>query len=903
MKRNITKLNDYVYSNIQNVWVILNYFWSYIVDERELDSFLNLLRINKFQFSIDFLKYKDTKKYFIEVWNGRRWDFNNSLSINKNFDTSKFFFTTKLHELTNHSFLKDRVIPEKEFVLFNNNLLNQKFKEDFIDKNLNAEEKKELYMDVLTNNLSYFLKSLGTGKNKEFDSLVLQEKIKSMNEKKVGFTSDSSQTVDAIIWEEMFNFFVSTEFVLPYFISFEDKITPSNKSWGKYMDRSWEIDIVSFIKFLDETIKLDKYFLRFSFDYDTSWEITYVEDWKAIRLKSESSTYNSIGSELWGFTTSLFIFQEQPDLGEFARNLINSFPSAQILNPDSSIECSPFYITDNSYLWKNYIPKENIKDVFGMCKKYEYNPTGLIFWREYYSNIPLKFYPHVKAGLDERWMLEKGAHAWYCWATGTWKSQLAINTWKQLWNDNTYGYYIDNIGWLTERIRFYNKNLKFSTYTWWMDRYWNKLDILSKKVGLRETINEYRWKIRELEKDYSSKKKEASTDKEELTKLMDEIQKLNWKVNSLIPISERLDTYISSYINESVDNIDFKVFIDWYKEFVKDITNESIKSFITERIVKTERDISFIDKLKTPYKEVNFIWKIWFLQSKWVDEISTKTDVLSSLLDIDIIENKSLKEALLSIIKEYFQSIKYGEFFIWNDFEKYYNQTIDGMDISSLDRKTAKGKILLGSNFKNLLNSKVDIIEYLNEINLWILDISSLSASTEKNKKMLRNFFLILTLFAQFPLSSWWVKYFFLEEFHNYLTEIDTASMYLKVAVWKLIKESRNWNCIFYLITQLYSDFKKSDVIDNLSQFVILDENNIKLFAEDSFLKWSAIYQKYKDDYVKLAESLSKETKIDASLFWEKKNWRLWFFYNKLSMKWDWCFITKINLKDFDLFN
>lgn len=44
-----------------------------------------------------------------------------------------------------------------------------------------------------------------------------------------------------------------------------------------------------------------------------------------------------------------------------------------------------------------------------------------------------------------------------------------MNEWKQLGLHGTKGLYIDNIGGLEDRIRFYNPNLEFKTLSWGVD--------------------------------------------------------------------------------------------------------------------------------------------------------------------------------------------------------------------------------------------------------------------------------------------------------------------------------------------------------------------------------------------------------------------------------------------------
>jgi len=71
------------------------------------------------------------------------------------------------------------------------------------------------------------------------------------------------------------------------------------------------------------------------------------------------------------------------------------------------------------------------------------------------------------------------------------------------------------------------------------------------------------------------------------------------------------------------------------------------------------------------------------------------------------------------------------------------------------------------------MNSKIDFIDMMNENDLIVLDISSLSNNTEQNKKMqflfftMLRFYMVLNKYKEPENRK--IIYTFLEEFHNYI--------------------------------------------------------------------------------------------------------------------------------------
>lgn len=172
MKKEIQKINDHVYSNIQNVGVIISYSGDFLTDRSNLTDFLKIISANNFQMSVDVLKYNGVKKYYIQVWNGFRGNYNNVLSDNRNYGKAKHWFTTKIEELLSHAFLRGKAELEKEFTLFDNHKLDQKFEDIFYDplaanKAVIAAERDKYVREFYAK----FLMGLGAdAKTKQFDN-------------------------------------------------------------------------------------------------------------------------------------------------------------------------------------------------------------------------------------------------------------------------------------------------------------------------------------------------------------------------------------------------------------------------------------------------------------------------------------------------------------------------------------------------------------------------------------------------------------------------------------------------------------------------------------------------------------------------------------------------------------
>jgi len=901
MKKNITKINDYVYSNMQNVWVILNYTGNFLVSEEDISSFMNWLRINKMSFSIDILKFHDTKKYYIEVYNGLSWYTNNEVSINKNRAEAKFFFTNKIKDLLDNNILRMWGADlEKNFVLFNNNILEQKFRNIFVDSiSKNRKQITELNSNVFMNYYKQFLEELWSKKN-WFDQWYLKEVIQNIWKGAWTWVENGNIISDSFIWEELHSFVISNEFIMSYFLLWNDSVYKN--------ERSWDIDLIKFINFIDTKINYDKYFLKFNFSYDDSTVIH--QNSTEFKIKGDGNFYQFPEplEKMWKLNTSLFLFWETPDLWDVSRNLLREFQKIEIANPEEPYSCSPFYIQDNAYIWSNFIMERNISDFFKILRKYEFNDKWMILWRELFSNIILKLYPHLKAWVNNLWKLEQWAHTAVAWTTWSWKSEYSLNIWKQLWKDWTRWIYIDNIGWLDRRV---NKNFPWlnpTIYKFWMDFTNAKKNELSYYFWLDSKINDFNLKKQELEKYIKDEKNnDWGWDKDIIKEWEDEIDDVNKKIKYLSDNSTELNQLIYKYVSEKYKknerNIDVNEFLTVYSQGINNIDlPEKIKSYILNEVKKNNTsEVKTI--IARDFEEINIIGKKWLLASIWENEVEAKTELLSTILNIDSIDNDELKTIIKTIFGKYINDLEYGSIFNYNHFKTYINETLsnDEIGLSKSDIFTIKQKVdSLWEQYVNILNSKKDFIEYLREQNLTILDISALSNETTINKNLLLIFFTILSFFLKYDSemnsASPVITYLFIEEFHNYLQELDLPSKKLKRVVWKMIKEVRNYWTIIYLISQLYTDFKKAEVLWNIAQFVLFDKWNVRSFFEER--KDSEVYKQYMEDYIKVYDKdwFEFDNKWNSEIE-IKKDYRLWFYFN--SIKRDECFIMKVKLSDF----
>lgn len=900
MKKNITKINDYVYSNMQNVWVVLNYTGNFLVNEEDVSNFMNWLRINRMSFSIDILKFHDTKKYYIEVYNGLSGYTNNEVSQNLYKEQAKFLFTNKIKDL-----LDNRILAlgwaelEKNFVLFNNSILEQKFKNMFVDDvSKNRNDIVKLETTVFMNYYKQFLEELGS-KKEWFDQWYLKEVIQNIG--KGGWTGMESGNIitDSFVWEELHSFVISNEFIMSYFLLWNDRIYKN--------ERSGDIDLIKFLNFLDSKISYDKYFVKFNFTYDDS-TISHNNQ-TDFKIKGDSSFYKFPTNlwKTWKLNTSLFLFGETPDLGDVSRKLVKEFQDLEIANPDEAYSCSPFYIQDNAYLWSNYIMESNIADFFKVLRKYEFNDKGIVLWREMFSNIILKLYPHLKAGINNLWKLEQWAHAAVVWTTGSGKSEYSLNVWKQLWKDWTRWIYIDNIGWLDRRVA---KNFPWadvSIYKFWMDYINAKKNELSFYFWLDSKINDFNLKKQENENKIKEEKLNDGWDKELLKEWEDEIDDINRKIKYLSDNSTELNKLIYWYVSNKYKNndriIDVNDFLTMYSNGIKTLDiPEKIKDYILNEIkINNTSEVKTI--IAKDYQEVNIIWKKGTLNSIWENETDAKVELLSTLLNIESLDNDELKTIIKTIFGWYINWMEYWEMFNYNNFKDYIFKVVEWNEIGlgKSDIYTIKEKVSsLSEQYVNILNSNKDFLEYIKEQNLLILDISALSNENSVNKNLLFIFFTILWFFLKYDSimnsASPVITYLFIEEFHNYLQEIDIQSKKLKRVVWKMIKEVRNYWTIIYLISQLYKDFLDSWVLWNISQYVIFDMKNVQAFQEQQ--KDSQVYKQYMEDYITVYRNDWFEIQTKGG--WEfntKKDYRLWFYFN--TIKQDECFIMKVRLSDF----
>lgn len=865
-------------------------FWS---EWRRFRRFFRFLQEHKFQFSISIFKFKETKKYYLEIWSWKNWKFNNFLSKNNNFDDSKTYLTTKLNDVLQNPFLKSNVNIEKDFILFNNNILKQKFEWTYFDQSQNQKEiEDQIIEEKLQVYLADYFKNLWKDKQLNFKESELQNIIKQKNSFSWINSKEGWILVDELKWDDIYNFIVWNEFIMSYYIQWKDKVV--------WKEKNWKFDLIAFIDYVNN-LEIEKYLLKFSFDFSVNSEVqTFPEHAWKFKLKWEEWVFD-FWENFWKFsalTTSLFVFSQKPDLWSLQKKITEEFANLEITNPEDWFECSPFYLQDNSYNWKNYIKKWDIKNFFGLLKKYEYNPNWIVTWREYFSNILTKFYPHEKAWVTEDW-LERSAHTWVIWTSGSWKTEYSFNTWKQLWRDWTVWIYIDNIWWLQTRIDNKYPELSYNTFKWWIDWIWEKTSVILEIIWVSKLLDNEKNKIKELREKVRVVKNFAEKNKIEI-----DLQNSNKKVKNLNLILEKISKHLIPFLNTlrkekeiTFDNIEefLKSTLVEENGFSKQLLNGILKNLEKNKIKK------FKDKLSAEFKEVNIIWRMWLLKSRWEDEVNQKTEMLTLIMWIDNIENPTTRDLLKTIISWYLNNLKDWDFFNWNNFEKAYSKEINELDIDEITKRTSLWKVEIWNNFKALMNSKIDFIDMMNENDLIVLDISSLSNNTEQNKKMqflfftMLRFYMVLNKYKEPENRK--IIYTFLEEFHNYIPK--NPQNKIEVILWslleKMIAEVRNYSVIMYLISQKYEHFKLSWVVTNISQLIIFDTENVKNFWEDNKFKDDLIYKKYMKDYIDLFKKVDLKPQEDPN-----SRFRLWFFYNQISSKSE-CFINKVYLKDMNI--
>ena len=429
MTLKIIKITDYIYKNINNVWIMLNYKWNLLLEQKDFEQFYEYIYNLWLKLWIGIL-FKDWKKqYILEIYDWKSWAANNPIIYNeKNINKIVEIIEKNINNILNLPLLKWKVELIKNFKLFEWKIEIQ----DKISKKQSTKD-KEILFNILKENVLWFLEEENYKNTiKNIDNLHLE---------------NIDYEVDKFDWEEIYwkNISIKNKSFFHYVLLFEDMILKDLNNWKrkKYSD----FDIVEFIDDLNELSK--------------TTEFIYFKIYKE-KLEDENII---LDKKKWLYTTWLekFYFKNNLDLltqssyklmfitknvnltQEKLEELEKKYNFKKAMRRDISDHLT--ILQDWNYIkWHNmYSTLDYVKNWISIMKYYRNDgPNNIFYWREYFSKNNIKFTPHKLIPKNDKWTFEKALHNIIVWDTWSWKSYFAYHLTKQIIKqENTQIIYTD----------------------------------------------------------------------------------------------------------------------------------------------------------------------------------------------------------------------------------------------------------------------------------------------------------------------------------------------------------------------------------------------------------------------------------------------------------------------------
>jgi len=231
----INKISEYIYKNINNVWVILKYKWNLLIENNDFYDFYKYLYNLWFTISIWILFRNWIKEYIIEVYSWESWLANNPLVYNPEEVNKKVNILNKhLNKILNLPLLKWKVELIKDFWLFENKIITQTYNAADI-----TNDEKDLLFSITQKNLRKFLWK---------DDY--KKRIRNIEDYFIEF---NNYWVDMFNWEEIYwkNIILNNKVFFHYNLIFDDSVYSDLKDLNKKSKYN-KLNIINFVEDLME---------------------------------------------------------------------------------------------------------------------------------------------------------------------------------------------------------------------------------------------------------------------------------------------------------------------------------------------------------------------------------------------------------------------------------------------------------------------------------------------------------------------------------------------------------------------------------------------------------------------------------------------------------------------------
>lgn len=835
----IIKIYENIYTNYENIWIILEFKGVYDVEKENIKELFSFLSDKKLDFSVNVFKYKDKKRYFLEIFSGLKWNINNSASTNQNYNKTIQLFLYKLENILNQPILKNNVKIVKDFYLYNNQKLDEMFwnkkwteNNDFISskdkKEIKEIEKimnKKMILPFLTNDIE----AEENEKYSDFSNFVIK---KILNNNYNFKQSKNFEIVDSFLGEKIWdwNIFAGNQnmFSLQLFIKdkISSRITWNSKDYYKYGEYKKE----ELLKLLDENFS--KYYYK---EYFKTSKIAISNNIKILDEQDntieanhnvfkypenlENETFVETGINLFVFSNDIWIMPKIMTKLENFWLVVDNYDA--IRNNLTTIQ-DPFFTGTN-----NFITLQTARNLLARYKKVLHENNGITFWREYFSNNNIKYYPHNIAGVDEQGLIQQSHHWIIVGKTWSGKTYYVAKIFQQLWKDRTKAFFLDPLN------VFEQKLLKF---VWWNGDFEEYQ--LKKSDVLEDTDNDN-------EKIIRTKPGEGRFYiTEDWQKIEDDER---WNLKLIVKTKNWYYNYVwKNNWTYTYDKETNEIIFVWWKgdRNISDDKTSVIEKWEGKGVYKKETPYFVFDLYDWKY---NFIWRI----SDNEKERNLKVNIILTILGVDNIENDSIKDYIKEYLKKYLNNLHISnKIFNFNDFKKNI--------IKELEENSWFDKTIIETIKNSLEGTNPNIVKSLNsEEDLYksLLEKEDKIIFNAKNTVEHSKWFAILTLdvFRLFLTSERnYHKYGFVDEVSARFVNKYGADM--EVMFDTIIKEVRNFNSGVYLISQSLADFKNFN-LSQISEFFLLSEDNVSYLQNSTNeVKDDETFAEYAEDYKKIQE-------------------------------------------------
>jgi len=614
----ITKITDFIYRNINNVWIMLNYKWNLIIEEEEFIQFYEYIYNLGLKIWIWILFKNWKKQYIIEIYKWKSWLLNNWF-VYKEAETSKAvdILQKNIQNIINFSIFKWKVEIIKDFKLFEWEIT----KQDKIIKKYKQED-KDIIFNIMKNNINKYIK---------WDYKTFIDNIDNFNITNIDLEVDKFDG-EEIYWK---NIIVKNKTFFHYNLLFEDNVFQDLKN-NNIKKKYDEFNIIEFINDLEEIAK--------------STEFIYFKIYKNkidgnnIVLDSKKWTY-SINLEKYYFKESLelltdssyklmFLSKDFEIIQKKIIELENKFNFKKEMKRD--IVDNLVYLQDWNY-YNNYKMYSNLKyniNWLSIMKYYRNDwPNNISFKKEFFSWNEILFSPHKLIHKNDKWTFENALHNIIVWDTWSWKTYFAYYLTKQIIEqENTQVIYLDP-------LLFESQYLVKEVWEWnWnyiVDKKWNVKEVWKWNWNYIKDINYFSFEIFKTPVNIIWFITDDETERDIKNEVL--ISIIFWKLK----LDEESISFIKTKINKYfIDNI-------W-----KYFNYHNFKNFFNKEIKILKKDnIILYESIKTSLDLWTKIENILSLENDLIDIIWKEKFVLFNLRNLFDANNFTLINVMFDLVK------------------------------------------------------------------------------------------------------------------------------------------------------------------------------------------------------------------------------------------------------------